>query len=88
MGLNRNDDSATFIVEAENKKNALKVTRSPAVNPNLIPGSKDPGTCAMRLFFISSRSVPSVVTLLCSSTPPPLEGEARLHSTNYVCFEK
>ena len=33
MGLNRTDDSATFIVEAENK-NALKVTCSLAVNPN------------------------------------------------------
>ena len=34
MGLNRTDDSATFIVEAENKKNALKVTHSLDVNPN------------------------------------------------------
>ena len=34
MGLNRNDDLATFIVEAENKKNALKVTHSLDVNPN------------------------------------------------------
>ena len=34
MGLNRTDDSATFIVEAENKMNALKVTCNLAVNPN------------------------------------------------------
>ena len=31
MGLNRIDDSATFIVEAENRKNTLKVTCSLAV---------------------------------------------------------
>ena len=36
LGLNRTDDWATFIVEAENKKKALKVMCSLALDPNSI----------------------------------------------------
>ena len=42
MGLNRTDDSATCIVEAKNKKKALKVTCSLALDPNQYPDNLDP----------------------------------------------
>ena len=92
MGLNRTDDLATFIAEAENKKNALKLTCSLAVDPKQYPDNLDPkiysGTCAIKSFFISLRAPPSVVTAVFLYALPAPCKEKPDFTTQTVCFEK